>query len=86
MELSNSDEFDDSLSPDFSDETVDALMPELWKRADVCALLRVSEKTLRRLIHAGRLPVVKLAGTDRFRPADIRRLINEGLCDQTAKR
>jgi excisionase family DNA binding protein len=71
-------------SREFEEETVDELCAplKLWKRSDVLYLLQVSERTLRNLIKTGRLRVVKLGGSERFRPDDLRALIENGVTAQ----
>lgn len=45
---------------------------------EVADLARLSESTIYRAAHAGRLPHVKLGGAIRFRPADVRKWLDEG--------
>ncbi len=50
--------------------------PELMTTAEVAVMLRASPKTIRRAIHAGRLPARKLIdGNWRVRRADVEALI-----------
>lgn len=47
----------------------------LWRVRDVVARLRVSERTVRRLVEDGTLPVIHIGRRSvRFRPADVRAL------------
>ena len=62
--------------PEYEEETIDALVPKLFKRSDVTHLLGISERSLRKLIREGELRVIKIGSTERFRPCDIRRLID----------
>lgn len=53
----------------------------LLSKALVMARLGIGEKTLRRLTHEGRLPVVKLGKTSplKFRQLDVARLLESSL-------
>lgn len=49
----------------------------LWTAEDVALYLRVSEATVRSWQQGRRLPFVKIGGTVRFVPAEIRQLVAE---------
>ena len=47
----------------------------LWTADDVAQYLRVSTTTVRTWQHSRRLPFLKIGGTVRFIPSEIRRLV-----------
>lgn len=55
----------------------------LWTVADVAEYLGVTERTVRTWQHSQRLPYLKIGGTVRFRPSDVRTWIDrfEEGCD-----
>jgi len=48
----------------------------LWTVADVAEYLGVTERTVRTWQHSQRLPYLKIGGTVRFRPTDVRTWID----------
>ena len=48
---------------------------QLMKPLEVCQILRVSRRTLRRLTAAGTLPFVRIGGSVRFRPSSINEIL-----------
>ena len=48
------------------------LPPNLLDAAQLANLLNVNIRHIRRLVHEGRVPVIKLGGLVRFDPAEIR--------------
>jgi excisionase family DNA binding protein len=49
---------------------------ENFQMAEVCELLKISERTFYRYVSSGRLPATKVGGTWRVRPAEIERLLD----------
>jgi excisionase family DNA binding protein len=52
---------------------------ELLTATEVAKLLRLGDRTLREKATSGEIPCVRLGRQIRFRPADIRKIIEEGL-------
>jgi excisionase family DNA binding protein len=50
--------------------------PELLTFAEVTAELRLSAPSVRKLVAAGQLPVIRLSGSLRFRRADLDALLD----------
>lgn len=57
--------------------STDALPAPLLTYDDAAEVLHVSLSTLKRLVRAGDLPVVRLRGCARLRPEDVARFIDE---------
>jgi excisionase family DNA binding protein len=51
-------------------------MEKLLKEREVAELLSIATRTVRQLAHDGKLPRVKIGDATRYRPSDIRRLID----------
>jgi len=53
-------------------------MPDLITRRDVCALLNVDRRTVRRIVERGELPCIRIAnGTRLFKRDAVERLVAE---------
>lgn len=51
---------------------------ELWTVAEVAAYLRLRPKTIRNRVSLNAIPHVKVGGSLRFRPAEIREWVTRG--------
>lgn len=52
-------------------------LPELWKVAQVCEVLNLSQPMVYRLMDSGRLPYVRFGRARRVKRADVVRLLEE---------
>lgn len=62
----------------------EARIEPLLKFEEVQAIFRQSRRSIERLVAAGALPAVKVGGSTRFRPEDIRAYIDAHLGGHTA--
>jgi excisionase family DNA binding protein len=52
--------------------------PQLLTKKETASLLRVSMRTVERMVQAGELPVVRIRNSPRYRLADVSRIVREG--------
>ena len=61
------------------------VLVQLLTISEVAASLRYSQRTIRRLIKAGKLVAVKSGRCYRFRPQDIEKFVHGSLVDSTTQ-
>jgi excisionase family DNA binding protein len=62
-----------------------AMPIQLMTVADVCNSLKLSPRTLRRIVKEGRLKPIRVRGAIRFRQPDVERLVDETADETTAR-
>ncbi len=77
--LGNQESAQDPASAAAGADAAATLGVRLLVIGEVAELLRCSERTIRRWVRGGRLPVVRIGGAVRFRADDVAALLRSGL-------
>lgn len=65
-------------APELESEPSTIRVPRLLRRSEVAEILRISDRTLRKLLRSGLLPGIRIGASFRYRADDVARLIQVG--------